>query len=175
MSAQVCQTKQDSMGMASLTEDERRLFPLKTVSSVISLFQSILKRTTEPDLALLSIIVGCIENTLTCNHQLLGGAKSTVLAATATVDETSEKLIVIPPIRKEDDFPEIEWPTVEALYVKFRAIIKSSVDLTQYGCPEFASREIVKRVSDVIWNTLTRSYYKDRAHLQSLYSYLTGI
>lgn len=30
------------------------------------------------------------------------------------------------------------------------------------------------KVSDVIWNSLTRSYYKDRAHLQSLYSYLTG-
>nr|CAG4646948.1 EOG090X0424 [Megafenestra aurita]SVE92311.1 EOG090X0424 [Megafenestra aurita] len=161
------------MGMASLTDDERRLFPLKTVSSVISLFQSVLKRTSEPDLALLSIIVGCIENTLTCNHQLLGGAKSTLLAS-AAVDETSEKLSVIPPIRKEDDFPEIDWPTVEALYVKFRAIIKSSVDLTQYGCPEFATRELVKKVSDVIWNTLTRSYYKDRAHLQSLYSYLTG-
>lgn len=29
-------------------------------------------------------------------------------------------------------------------------------------------------MSDVIWNSLTRSYYKDRAHLQSLYSYLTG-
>ena len=159
--------------MASLTEDERRLFPLKTVSSVISLFQSIFKRTTEPDLALLSIIVGCIENTLTCNHQLLGGAKSTVLAST-TIDETSEKLIVIPPLRREDDFPEIEWSTVEALYIKFRAVIKSSVDLTQYGCPEFSTRDIVKRVSDVIWNTLTRSYYKDRAHLQSLYSYLTG-
>lgn len=161
------------MGMASLTEDERRLFPLKTVSSVVSLFQSILKRTTEPDLALLSIIVGFIENTLTCNHQILGGTKATVLAAT-TVDETSEKLVTIPPIRKEDDFPEIEWSTVEALYVKFRAIIKSSVDLTQYNCPEFATREIVKRVSDVIWNTLTRTYYKDRAHLQSIYSYLTG-
>nr|SVE74104.1 EOG090X0424 [Daphnia barbata] len=158
--------------MDALSEEERRLFPLKTVASVVSLFDSILRRTTEPDLALLSIIVGCIENTLTCNQQILSGTKSTVL--TASVEEPSEKLLAIPPVRREDDFPEIEWPTVEALYVKFRAVIKSSVDLTQYGCPEFATREVVKKVSDVIWNTLTRSYYKDRAHLQSLYSYLTG-
>lgn len=158
--------------MDALSEEEKRLFPLKTVTSVISLFESIVKRTTEPDLALLSIIVGCIENTLTCNQQIVSGAKST--AVTATVDETSEKLLAIPPVRREDDFPEIEWSTVEALYIKFRAVIKSSVDVTQYGCPEFATRELVKKVSDVIWNTLTRSYYKDRAHLQSLYSYLTG-
>ena len=161
---------------ASLTDDERRLFPLKTVSSVITLFQSILKRTTEPDLALFSIIVGYIENTLTCNLSLLSGAKSTVLATATANEENSEtKLVIVPPVRKEDDFPEIDWLTIEALYVKFRAIIKSSVDLTQFDCPEFATRDIVKKVSDVIWNTLTRSYYKDRAHLQSLYSYLTGI
>nr|SVE78152.1 EOG090X0424 [Daphnia lumholtzi] len=167
--------QQQGMGkrnMDALSEEEKRLFPLKTVTSVVSLFESILKRTTEPDLALLSIIVGCIENTLTCNQQILSGAKSTVL--TITVDETSEKLLAIPPVRKEDDFPEIEWPIVEALYVKFRAVIKSSVDVTQFVCSEFATRELIKKVSDVIWNTLTRSYYKDRAHLQSLYSYLTG-
>nr|CAG4649229.1 EOG090X0424 [Scapholeberis mucronata]SVE93539.1 EOG090X0424 [Scapholeberis mucronata] len=165
------------MGMASrasLTDDERKLFPLKTVSSVVSLVESILKRTSEPDLALLSILIGCIENTLTCNVSVLSGAKSTVLSPATSIEENSEKLVVIPPIRKEDDFPEIDWPTIEALYVKFRAIIKSSVDLTQFDCPEFATRELVKKVSDVIWNTLTRSYYKDRAHLQSLYSYLTG-
>lgn len=33
---------------------------------------------------------------------------------------------------------------------------------------------MIKKVSDLIWNSLLRSTYKDRAHLQSLYSYLTG-
>ena len=37
-----------------------------------------------------------------------------------------------------------------------------------------ASRALVKRVSDIVWNTLSKSHYKDRAHLQSIYSYLTG-
>ena len=161
---------------SSLREEEKeRFFPLKTVSSVVKLFESILKRTNEPDLALLSIIVGCIENTVTCSHQhlqQLPGAKATVL--TAVGYETQEKLILEPPIKKGDDFPEIQLDVIEALYAKFRAVITSSVDLVQYGSPKFASRDIIKKVSDIIWNTLTRSYYKDRAHLQSLYSYLTG-
>ena len=32
----------------------------------------------------------------------------------------------------------------------------------------------MKKISDVIWSHLTRSYYKDRAHLQTIYSYLTS-
>ena len=100
------------------------------------------------------------------------GAKSIVL--TTVGEETHEKIVIEPQIKKGDDFPEIQIDMIEALYAKFRSVILSSVDLNQYGNPEFASREIVKKVSDVIWNTLTRSYYKDRAHLQSLYSYLTG-
>jgi hypothetical protein len=29
-------------------------------------------------------------------------------------------------------------------------------------------------VADIIWNTLSKSHYKDKPHLQSIYSYLTG-
>lgn len=36
------------------------------------------------------------------------------------------------------------------------------------------SRELIKKISDVVWSNLHRSYYKDRAHLQTLYSYLSG-
>ena len=42
------------------------------------------------------------------------------------------------------------------------------------GESSYATRSLVKRVSDIVWNTLAKSQYKDRAHLQSLYSYLTG-
>jgi len=152
--------------MASLSSEERKLFPLKTVSSVVTLVQSILKRTNEPDLALISIILGYIENTLTCNHVHTVGTKSSIIS------DDGEKCVTS--TAKGCDFPEVELNVIEALYTKFKAIIKSSIDLTQYGCPTYATREIVKKVSDIIWNTLTRSYYKDRAHLQSLYSYLTG-
>ena len=47
-----------------------------------------------------------------------------------------------------------------------------SVDLSLY--PKKTSRELIKKISDVIWSHLMRTYYKDRAHLQTIYSYLTG-
>ena len=35
-------------------------------------------------------------------------------------------------------------------------------------------RKLIKHVADIIWNTLSKSHYKDKPHLQSIYSYLTG-
>ena len=88
--------------------------------------------------------------------------------------------------------PKVELHIVEALCAKFESIIKGYCDLSLFRCfaplnisinihtchnsrtGRFASRDLVKRVSDIVWNTLTKSQYRDRAHLQSIYSYLTG-
>lgn len=137
--------------MAGFRDKDKALFPIKNVSSVVQLFQNQLECTPEPDLALLSIVAGCIENSLTsrCNA---------TLQICEPVDHNS--------------LPVLEVETVESLYKKFHTIIKSAVDKNKSN--SFATREVVKKVSDVVWNSLTRSYYKDRAHLQTLYSYLTG-
>lgn len=166
----------------TLTDQEKKLFPLKTISSIVALFRSILRRSTDPDLTFLSIICGCIENTLTCNsahHQLAATARSAAIAeepeALAAGEGTRNVQIVTVQARSsgdEGDFPEVELDVVMALRAKFAAILCSAVD-SRPG-DSLLTREIIKKVSDVIWNTLTRSYYKDRAHLQSIYSYLTG-
>lgn len=139
--------------MAALTESVKRHFPLQSVRDVIQLFKSQIENQDEPNLALLSVVTGFIENLLTCNR--------------------------VQPLQTDDDalepmFPIVEISTIDALYAKFKCQIKGSVDLTQFKNSRYATRELVKKVSDVIWGSLTRSYYKDRAHLQSLYSYLTG-
>lgn len=139
--------------MAALTESVKRHFPLQSVRDVIQLFKSQIENHDEPNLALLSIVTGFIENLLTCNRTQ--------------------------PLQTDDDalesvFPIVEISTIDALYAKFKCQIKGSVDLSQFKNNRYATRELVKKVSDVIWGSLTRSYYKDRAHLQSLYSYLTG-
>ncbi|XP_064624012.1 menin-like [Lineus longissimus] len=139
--------------MAGFRDREQQYFPLQDSEAVIRLFKYQLENTDDPNLALLSIIVGCIENTLTVNRAF-------------PQDVDSSKSL-------EPIFPVIEIVTVEALYSKFVSQIKGAVDLTRYKSG-YATRELVKRVSDVIWSNLTRSYYKDKAHLQSLYSYLTG-
>lgn len=129
------------------------IFPLQNISSVVKVFKQQLTSAKEPNLAFLSIVAGAVENSLTCNRNF-------------TVENETEY--------DEGKLPAVEYHIVEALYMKFSAVIKGSVDLTLYGDKKHATRELVKRVSDVVWNSLTRSYYKDRAHLQSLFSYLTG-
>ena len=139
--------------MAGFREREKREFPLADSRSVLEFFKSQLQSQSEPNLALLSIVLGFVENTLTvnrCNPQELDSGQSLELV-----------------------FPVVEVEVVEALYQKFITQIKASVDLTKFRS-QYATRELVKRLADVIWSNLTRSYYKDKAHLQSLYSYLTG-
>ena len=71
--------------------------------------------------------------------------------------------------------PPVELHIVEALCAKFESVIKGYCDLSLFKEGQFATRSLVKRVSDIIWNTLSKAQYKDRAHLQSIYSYLTGL
>ncbi|CAG5125065.1 unnamed protein product [Candidula unifasciata] len=136
--------------MAPFHGRERRHFPLTSIASVVELFREQLEGPDEPNLALLSIVLGCVENTLTLNRSV-----------TTSNDD------VLRPI-----FPVVDWETVDALYSKFEALVKGSVDLTKYPSGN-STRELVKKVSDVIWGSLSRNF-KDRAHLQSLYSFLTG-
>lgn len=132
---------------------EKQHFPLQKIQDVVDLFKDQLKNRESIDLGLLSLVLGAIENSLTVNRSV------------ATNRETEVQLQPI--------FPIIEWETIEILHAKFKTQIKSAVDLSQYP-GDFATRELVKRVSDVVWGGLTRAFYKDKAHLQSLYSFLTG-
>lgn len=131
-------------------------FPLVSFESVISLFKSQLEsKEKDPNISILSICLGFIENVLCKEQQQL-------------------------------TFPVLEFETVETLYKKFKSLVaiaetslqqppaqksrKSQKDESQE--PKIATREKIKKISDVIWHSLLRSSYKDRAHLQSVYSYL---
>lgn len=70
-------------------------------------------------------------------------------------------------------FPVVTYELVSGLYKKFQSIL-SVVEKPKSAQNRQATREIIKKVSDVIWHSLIRSSYKDRAHLQNLYSYLSG-
>ena len=139
--------------MAGFRED-KQYFPLENVDSVVDLFKHHLEYNSQPNLALLSIVLGCIENELTSNRLLSREEKE-------KHDDQNKKL------------PLVKLTTVQALYQRFVTFVKGSVDLTKQTT-KYATREFVKRVSDVIWSGLSRGNYQDKAHLQSLYSYLTG-
>ncbi|XP_063365800.1 menin [Cydia amplana] len=136
----------------------KKVFPIDSIQKVYELFEEQLRSDKEPDLALFSIIVGAVENNLTnvknCDKDV------------NIINVLTNKLAKI-------KFPCVEWEEVEGLHERFVSLMRSGVD-AKLLAGECATRELVKRVADVVWNSLTRSYYKDRAHLQSIYSFLTG-
>lgn len=140
--------------MAGIRKEEKH-FPLDKIGSVVNLFKEHLESDSEPDLAFLSIVLGCIENVLTSSKS-------------ESKEEEKPKWEDILDI----ELPPVQYVTVETLYKAFVTRVKASVDLSKYT-EKHASRNFVKKVSDVIWIELSGNY-QDKAHLQSLYSYITG-
>lgn len=154
-----------------------KLFPLRAIPDVIKLFrQQLSNREEEPDLTLLSIVTGLIEHSLTTKVLESNGASSSAAANNNNNGEAAGAGKGGPTDGGGGNFPIIRYDTIEGLYKRFKSVlapiekllVKSTTD------SKFANREIIKKVSDIIWNSLLRSSYKDRAHLQSLYSYLCG-
>lgn len=137
--------------MTGITEF-KRYFPIDSIQKVCELFDAQLRSENDVDLALFSITVGAVENNLT---NVKNTEKDVNLAA--------NKL----------KFPSVAWEEVQSLHDRFVSMMRSGVDSKLLN-GAYATRDLIKRVADVVWNSLTRSYYKDRAHLQSIYSFLTG-
>lgn len=158
--------------MPEFCDDVIKLFPLRTIPDVLKLFrQQLTNRVEEPDLTLLSIVTGLIEHSLTT--KVLESSSGTAPVAS---NGPGGNLHQQPHIEVISNFPVIRYEVVEGLYKKFKAVLAPIEKLLVKNTMDskFASREIIKKVSDIVWNSLLRSSYKDRAHLQSLYSYLCG-
>ncbi|KAM9718391.1 menin isoform 1-T2 [Menidia menidia] len=140
---------------------QKKHFPLRGIDGVVQLFDAELRKA-EPDLALLSLVLGFVEHFLAVNRVIpinVPGVRFEPLEADCPTS----------------CFPTVELGMISALYERFTAQIRGAVDLSQYRrTAAGSSRDLVKKVSDVIWNSLSRSYFKDRAHIQSLFSLITG-
>lgn len=128
-------------------------FPIKAIEDVVDLFKRELElEDDEPNLTLLSLVTGIIENYLVS-------------------DQVKE-------------FPIIKFDDINILYKKFQQLLvlidtqttnNAGTTGTTGSSKGFATRELIKKVSDIIWNSLVRFNKKsDRAHLQSLYTFLNG-
>lgn len=153
--------------MAAFRQENQKFFPLKNISDIVNLFRYHLESHHEPDLTLLSIVSGVFENTLT---------SSRVADSSNNLQQNNQN--ATNQIEILNTF-QVQFDTIETLYKKFQTILtandlKINKNSNNNKNPTYASREIIKKISDIIWNSLARSSYKDRAHLQSLYSYLTG-
>ncbi|NXU05299.1 MEN1 protein, partial [Buphagus erythrorhynchus] len=142
---------------------QKALFPLRSVAAVVRLFEAEL-RQPEPDLVLLSLVLGFVEHFLAVNRVLPTNVPGLTFESRPGPDPQTRLY-----------FPVAELSIVAALYARFTAQIRGAVDLSLYPRPDgCSSRELVRKVSDVIWNSLSRSYFKDRAHIQSLFSFITA-
>ncbi|XP_070785934.1 menin [Enoplosus armatus] len=140
---------------------QKKHFPLRGIDGVVQLFDAELRKS-EPDLALLSLVLGFVEHFLAVNRVV-------------PINVPGVRFEPLEPDCPNSCFPTVELGMISALYERFTAQIRGAVDLSQYRrTAAGSSRELVKKVSDVIWNSLSRSYFKDRAHIQSLFSLITG-
>ena len=142
---------------------KEQFFPLNSTESVINLFKNQLEKDeNQVDITLISIILGFFEN------------------AFCKFIENSN-----------NTFPTLEYDEFNELYKKFKSIVsiaeappasttpakskKNNANVENHNSePKVATKEKIKKISDVIWHSLLRSSYKDRVHLQSVFSYLTG-
>nr|XP_033813286.1 menin [Geotrypetes seraphini]XP_033813288.1 menin [Geotrypetes seraphini]XP_033813289.1 menin [Geotrypetes seraphini]XP_033813290.1 menin [Geotrypetes seraphini] len=146
-----------------LSAAQKEFFPLHSLEGVVQFFEAELRRG-EPDLALLSLVLGFMEHFLAVNRVLPTNVPGVTFESIPGPDPNCPSY-----------FPVLDLSIVEALYARFTAQIRGAVDLSLYPrVGGTSSRELVKRVSDIIWNSLSRSYFKDRAHIQSLFSFITG-
>ncbi len=161
-------------------------FPLKNVHDVRQLFAFQLS-SNEPDLVLLSIVAGSIENAMTkaSDVNLIQSFKS---SHSSSADESSDDKAEDNDDKSEFTTnanlkiePQVDWHTIEALYGRFHAVLTNLCDVSLLEKARESKaeqngdlRRLIKHVADIIWNTLSKAQYKDRPHLQSIYSYLTG-
>lgn len=136
----------------------KELFPLNSPEKVIDLVKNQLsKPADEVDITLISICCGFFENFFTKENQT-----------------------------NKTNFPNVEFHEIDELYKKFKTIVSSAEaaitpqanpkakKVAESQEPKIPTREKIKKISDTIWHSLLRQNAKDRCHLQSVYSYLTG-
>ena len=146
----------------------RKFFPLKNIESVVLLFKEQMKNG-DPNLAALSLVTGFIEHELT-NKSKYQNAPGPGL------------------ILEEERFPVLTWETVKEMFQHFKSLLEMKLkhffEKNSDGIegeqkdsaekPSYSDRQQVKEIADFVWSQLSTSYFKDRPHLQSVYSFLNG-
>ncbi len=138
--------------MAGLRDCDKKHFPLNDSKAVVELFVNQLENDFEPDLTLLSTVAGIVESNILVKGEC-------PVSSDNGRDSGSSRIV--------------ELEIVQQTYDKFGSLIKDNVKL-QDGDNRVTTHDVVKKVSDTVWNYLSRSYHKEKSHLQSVYSFIKG-
>lgn len=142
-------------------------FPLKSQDDVVKLFASELDKR-EPNLLLLSLIAGAIE-TAFCRICACPAADRQGSAGNRTWPQ---------PVGSGPGWDPflLERSVVEGLYGKFSAELRDCVPPSAVikSPGGFTERASIRVVADFVWKPLSRSFHKDRPHIQTVYSFMTA-
>ncbi|KAI2662895.1 Menin [Labeo rohita] len=100
---------------------QKKHFPLRGIDGVVQLFEAELNNP-EPDLALLSLVLGFVEHFLAVNRVV-------------PVNVPGVRFEPLKPDCLDSCFPTVELNLISALYERFTAQILGAVDLSQYRKP----------------------------------------
>jgi len=153
-----------------ISEDERLLFPIRSANEFLGLIDLHILNSeeAEPNLAYLSILFGYLEYELTVNRNPPSNGSNEDELSEVMNSEDSESM----------EFPILHLQIVEGLLKHFALALKAQVDRSLPDLTSrsgYATKKLCKLVSDILWSGLMRSYHKDKAHIQSIFSYLTGM
>lgn len=124
-----------------------KYFPIKDVNDLVKIFKYEAEKVN-PKLAYLSIILGWFENQLTQQKNKTASYK--------------------------DIFPIYEWHDFNKLCEEYHNLVVSKFpnpDILR----ELDEQAAIKEVSDFIWHHLSKAFFKDKFHIQSVFSFLTGL
>jgi len=163
-------------GSKSKLED---LFPLDNLDKVMNVFREELKKGNNADLAMLSVLAGYVEDYFTTSRVINN-------ATTDSSENKSTKTLSARKNNKEvkcnalEDIrltPALTKKQIDAMHQKFSSMIRGYCDLSLItDLPpggHMANRQVIQRVSDIIWNTLNEDKNKDRSHASNVFCYLT--
>ena len=153
--------------MNELREIDIKRFPLICVDDVVNFFRDQLTQGFQPNLTLLSIVLGMVEHSLTVNRPLEKNPRGRPVDR-INLDglERFEKC--------NHAIPPVELKEVRVMFEVFANLVISFVDL-KGAPPKYTSAKLLKKVSDLLWTNLTKTFYKDKGHLQFLYTLFKGL
>ena len=122
-------------------------FPLNSMDKVVNIVEHLVLDKPKSCLPILSMVLGWYE------HKLVITGKDKLLP-------------------NEEIFPSLDWTTFSSTFLKYQKCLEK-FKLAQFE--ESKNEKLaIKDVADFVWKELKNTFYKDKHHIQSLYSFLFG-
>ena len=150
---------------------ESDIYPISNLTNVVDVFKVELKKGNDADLALLSILAGYVEDFFTGSrttgstnvqqtngHHAPKSSQRNKKSANNGSSSIMDADIISPPLTREQ---------LDAMRQKFVSRIRGFCDLSLIpDLGKCANTAVIKRVSDIIWNTLNEERHMDRGEVE---------